>query len=347
MIQGQTIKNTYNGDGTTRVFNITFEFEDVSQIKFKVNSMPVDTNFSINAAAKTLTYPTVESELDPLTSADEIEIYRDTGITQDIDFENGGLLNAEMIEKGLDKLTMIAQELKKAIVPKESNLIVLPAGTDIDTLKKEGEYFIERATCSSGFPDDIPLVSDVANTPDYEGVAAYVKVIETKTESSYPTLQVTQICFFYPYKTFAPAYIVQDSCGIYERAFFAATGDWTVGWRTKNLTNIKRVVDCGVSVPGSNIVIPSNPYPNTVYMLGRIFNDYDFEVKPLTSLTLSNLPNSPYPVIFYFMTGDSFSGITASQIKGWIGSTTLDTNSVYKITITNLIGKIEKVTLVE
>jgi hypothetical protein len=43
----------------------------------------------------------------------------------------------------------------------------------------------------------------------------------------------------------------------------------------------------------------------------------------------------------------TFAGITASDIKGWIGSTTLDTNSVYKITITNLIGKIEKLTMVE
>lgn len=346
MITGQNVKNTYVGDGSTRQWNITFDFNDSSQIKFKVNGVDVATNFSLNTVTKVLTYPTVESELDPLTSSQEIEIYRDTSVTQNTEFNNGGLLNAKMIEDGLDKLTMIAQEIKDKLVVR-NNLKVMPDGTDIDSLKQEGEYFIERATCSSGFPDDLPLVSDVANTPNYEGVAAYVKVIETKTESSYPTLQVTQICFFYPYKTFAPTYLVSNVIGVYERAFFAATGDWTAGWGTKNLTNIKRVVDCGVSVPGSEIVIPSNPYPNTVYMLGRIFNDYDFDVRPLTSLTLSNLPNSPYPVTFYFMTGDSFSGITASQIKGWIGSTTLDTNSVYKITITNLIGKIEKVTLVE
>ncbi len=115
MITGQTTSNTYQGDGVNREFTITFEFTDSSQIKFKVNGEKVETNFALNTVAKTLTYPTVESELAPLTSADEIEIYRDTNITQDIDFTNGGQLNAEMIEDGLDKLTMICQELSKKI----------------------------------------------------------------------------------------------------------------------------------------------------------------------------------------------------------------------------------------
>lgn len=113
MITGQTVKNTYQGDGSNRVWNISFEFTDSSQIKFKVNGEEVTTNFALNTVAKTLTYPTVASGLAPLTSADEIEIYRDTEITQDIEFNNGGPLNAEMIEDGLDKLTMISQEIKK------------------------------------------------------------------------------------------------------------------------------------------------------------------------------------------------------------------------------------------
>lgn len=115
MITGQTVKNTYQGDGVNREFTITFEFTDASQVKFKVNGEAVETNFALNTVAKTLTYPTVASELDPLTSEDEIEIYRDTEITQDIEFNNGGPLNAKTIEDGLDKLTMIAQELNNKI----------------------------------------------------------------------------------------------------------------------------------------------------------------------------------------------------------------------------------------
>ena len=154
MITGQTVKNTYQGDGSNRVWNISFEFTDSSQIKFKVNGEAVTTNFSLNTVAKTLTYPTVESELSPLTSADEIEIYRDTSITQDIDFVNGGPLNADMIEDGLDKLTMISQEIKEIAESKavEGGLKVMPDGTDIDTLTEEGVYFIFGVTSTKGLP---------------------------------------------------------------------------------------------------------------------------------------------------------------------------------------------------
>jgi len=152
MITGQTVKNTYNGNGSTRDFTITFEFTDASQVKFKVNGEEVTTNYSLNPVSKILTYPTVASELDPLTSADEIEIYRDTTITQDIEFNNGGPLNADMIEKGLDKLTMIAQELGAREDVAEGGVTVLPDGTDVDTLTEEGLYFIKDVDSTKGLP---------------------------------------------------------------------------------------------------------------------------------------------------------------------------------------------------
>lgn len=154
MITGQTTSNTYQGDGVNREFTITFEFTDASQVKFKVNGQEVTTNYALNSVSKILTYPTVESELDPLTSADEIEIYRDTEITQDIEFNNGGPLNANMIEDGLDKLTMIAQEIKEIAESKaiEEGLKVMPDGTDIDTLTEEGAYFIFGVTSTRGLP---------------------------------------------------------------------------------------------------------------------------------------------------------------------------------------------------
>ncbi len=218
----------------------------------------------------------------------------------------------------------------------------LSDGTDIDTVLEEGEYFIEKATCSSGLPTDLPLHCEKANTASHNGVCAYIKVVKTKTESDYPTLKTTQICLFFPYGTSAPGYLVGSALGSYIRCL--STYEESKYWENIKLINSKRVIDCGISVPGGNIFIPSIPYPNTIYLLGRIFES---NVVPLTSLTLTNLPNSPESIIFYFKTGETFSGITASDIKGWIGSTTLDTNSVYKITITNLIGKIEKLTMVE
>jgi hypothetical protein len=64
-------------------------------------------------------------------------------------------------------------------------------------------------------------------------------------------------------------------------------------------------------------------------------------------LTGIEIPDTPYPIEIYFLTNNSFLGISAPQIKGWIGDTNLDADTVYKITITNLIARIEKVTVVE
>ena len=359
MITGQTVKNIYQGDGVNREFTITFEFTDASQVKFKVNGQEVTTNFSLNTVAKTLTYPTVASELDPLTSADEIEIYRDTEITQDIEFNNGGPLNADMIEYVLDKLTMIAQEVLN--IAKNSGLEagkgidiedgvisvkgvkVMPNGTDIDSLTEEGEYFIQLATCTSGFPSDFAITEERAGQPQYAGVSAYVKVIPTVTSATFPTAKTTQVCFLYKVDSMPSTINTFDS--IYIRTFRTAEG-WSGFWDNANINNKKRTIDCGISYP--NIVfIPTKLYPNTTYKLGYIFSSA--ETKEITSLNLSGtqIPDTPYPIEFIFKTGDSFSGITATQIKGWIGSTSLDANSVYKITIANLIGTIEKITVVE
>lgn len=342
MITGQTVKNTYQGDGVNREFTITFEFTDSSQVKFKVNGEEVTTNYALNSVSKTLTYPTVASELDPLTSADEIEIYRDTEITQDIEFNNGGPLNADMIEDGLDKLTMISQEIKHLVVGDGTNIKEL-GSADIDGLKEEGEFFVRNASCTSGFPDDLKTTQEsYGEVAPSNGKCAYVKVIPTNTgDTTYPTVKVTQICIFYT-KVSMPDNIASFR-GVYIRTYKSGSG-YPASWEIfTNLLNLKRKVDCGINYD-STPYMPDKVYPNTTYILGDLFG---ISPATLSSLTLSDLPDSSYPIEFIFKTGNSFSGITATQIKAWIGNTTLDANSVYKITIENLIGKIEKLTVVE
>jgi len=360
MITGQTVKNTYNGDGSTREFTITFEFADSSQVKFKVNGQEVTTNYSLNPVSKILTYPTVASELDPLTSADEIEIYRDTTITQDIEFNNGGPLNADMIEDGLDKLTMIAQEIGskvkdysagKGIDISDEGVISLEGITvldsaDIDSLKEEGEYFVKVATCTSGLPSDLPTTGEKANTDGISGVRAYVKVIKTETEASYPTTKITQEVTFYgvSYGSNTTSYL--DS---YIREMSSGEG-WSEYWVNYKI-NRKRAVACGAQF-GSPVTafIPEKLYPNTDYFIGNFIKEGNLNpdtIYPLSSLTLSDLPDSPYPITLYFKTDSTFSGITATDIVAWIGNTSLDTDSYYKITIENLVGTIEKLTVVE
>ena len=207
MITGQIVKNTYQGDGVNREFTITFDFTDSSQIKFKVNGEEVTTNYSLNTVAKTLTYPTVASELDPLTSTDKIEIYRDTEISQDIEFNNGGPLNANMIEYGLDKLTMIAQEILN--IAKNSGLEagkgidiedgvisvkgakVMPDGTDIDTLKEEGVYLISNPTSTKGMPTEPNL--NVSISGSYAIVRVIVPQIDKGTYFVYQEMTMWYI----------------------------------------------------------------------------------------------------------------------------------------------------------
>ena len=345
MITGQTVKNTYTGDGVTREFTITFEFTDSSQVKFKVNGEDVTTNYSLNTVAKTLTYPTVASELDPLKSTDEITIYRDTSVTQDIEFSNGGPLNADMIEDGLDKLTMIAQEIKSSTTSEDSDIKILPEGTDIDEVLNEGEYWIKAVTCTSGFPSDLPTTQEGAYTETLTAIHAYIKVIDTETEATYPTVKKTQICFFYEQMVGSST---SSFFGAYIRELSTSTG-YSKYWNNYNLLNRKRAIGCGINI-GGTVYMPTKFYPNTSYFLGNFIKAGAGDpetIVSLTSLTLSSLPDSPYPIEFYFKTGETFSGITASQIKAWIGNTTLDTESAYKITIKNLIGTIEKLTVVE
>lgn len=223
----------------------------------------------------------------------------------------------------------------------------LPEGTDIDTLKEIGEYFIEKATCSSGFPIDLRTTTEVANSPGYAGVSAYVKVLPINTEASYPTVKVNQICLFYTIQS-QPDNLTNIQ-NIWIREMDSAEG-WSEYWNTLYISNNKKVVNCGVGVPYSNVYIPPKLYPNTVYRLGNLFHSTSsLQVKGLTRLELTGIeiPDTPYPIEIYFLTNNPFLGISASQIKGWIGDTNLDADSVYKITITNLVGKIEKVTLVE
>lgn len=94
--------------------------------------------------------------------------------------------------------------------------------------------------------------------------------------------------------------------------------------------------------------IPIKLYPNIDYFIGNVIKPSNINpntIYPLYDLTLTDLPDSPYPIGIYFKTGATFSGITATQIKAWIGNTTLNPDSCYKLTIANLIGTIEELTI--
>lgn len=121
MITNTVVRNILVGNGTTRVFQFTFECNDSSNVKIVVKRGDSDEEiissaYTIDIINKTATYP-IESEtgIDVLTSDDKICIYRETPQTQILDLTNGGLFDAENLEATFDKLIKIINELNSKI----------------------------------------------------------------------------------------------------------------------------------------------------------------------------------------------------------------------------------------
>lgn len=116
MISNLNVKATYNGNGLTRAFPITFAFTDKSQIYAVLgDGTEIDqTDFTVDTRALTVTYP--KSNDDPaLATGETITIYRVTDKTQQADLTNQGGAWPETIESSLDKLTQIVQEMDEEL----------------------------------------------------------------------------------------------------------------------------------------------------------------------------------------------------------------------------------------
>ena len=323
MITGQTVKNTYQGDGVNREFTITFEFTDASQVKFKVNGQEVTTNFALNTVAKTLTYPTVASELDPLTSADEIEIYRDTEITQDIEFNNGGPLNAKMIEDGLDKLTMISQELKEKVTEK-TDVTELPEGTDIDGILDTGVYFVKNPTSSMGMP-----IADYTGSPA-NGSYAIIRVTRVDETDKGTYLSYQEMALIWQYtgvNSIAKPQVYSRYLTDYSYA--------DKGWR-RNSNGLTRVRISGIT----SATIDAQTYAGCLVLVGS--GSYVLPSSAITSLTITLSYGTGDKTIIVFKAGAGFT--LNKDIGYWLGEEpTFTQGSVYKITIEDSFLKCEEV----
>lgn len=333
MIIGQTVKNTYQGDGVNREFTITFEFTDASQVKFKVNRQEITTNYSLNTVAKTLTYPTVASELDPLTSADKIEIYRDTVITQDIEFNNGGPLNADMIEDGLDKLTMIAQELgakeggdTPTPTPSSEEVITLPEGTDIDTVLATGVYYVKNPTSTKGMP-----LADWGGSPT-NGSYAIIRVAKVNSPAKGTRLSYQEMALIWQHTGIDSLAEPQ----VYSRYLtdYAYTNQ---SW--KRLSNgLIRVKMSGIT----SATISARTYAGCLVLIGS--DSYVLPSSAITSLTITNSNETGDKTIIVFKAGTGFTLNMDFGVGYWLGEEpTFTPGSVYMITIKDSFLRCEEV----
>ena len=119
-ISTQITKRTYQGNGVNRVWEVDFPLLAADDLHVYITSpsgqeTELSAAYSLNALRTELTYPTEASGLAPLASGWRITLLRATPLTQEIDLTRQGELDAEVLEKGYDKLTLLVQEIKEVL----------------------------------------------------------------------------------------------------------------------------------------------------------------------------------------------------------------------------------------
>ena len=145
-VQNQIVKNVYVGNGSTTVFPFTFAMDakhpeyikcfvtDTGSVAGKV------TDFTVDTAAKTVTYPATASAA-KLTSSQKLTVYRSLPVVQLLNLVNQGPFFAEDIEQQLDDIVFICQQLEETF----SRCLTFSVDTDAE-----------------GFDTSIPLQADKA-----------------------------------------------------------------------------------------------------------------------------------------------------------------------------------------
>lgn len=126
-----TVKNTYTADGSNRNWEFTFPFRSTDDLRISTvdedgEETEINTAYEIDTDNSRVIYPTLESGLAPLATGIKITLWRDTPRTQSIDLLRQGVLDAQELEGGFDKLTMITQELDE----RTGRALMYPAGSD-------------------------------------------------------------------------------------------------------------------------------------------------------------------------------------------------------------------------
>ena len=137
MIENTSTKILYSTDGTNKVFDIPFDFINNEDVVLSVK-LPTDTDFTkitenylVNKAMATITYPVSGNAI---VADSSVLIERNTPVTP---LESSAKLHftSSDVERGLDKITMIAQEIKNSTDG---------YATDIKTLRKDTDDLTDK-----------------------------------------------------------------------------------------------------------------------------------------------------------------------------------------------------------
>lgn len=117
-VQNQTVKNVYQGNGSTTVFPYTFALneDDGEYVGVYVTNeegvSELTTNYTINTTAQTVTYPRTG---EPLPEDRKITILRELPNEQNLNLENLGPFFADDVEDEMDREVMMIQQLAEQV----------------------------------------------------------------------------------------------------------------------------------------------------------------------------------------------------------------------------------------
>ncbi len=112
----------YDGDGVTRDWAITFDVDELTETDFELYlteaevDTPITTGYEIDLVTPQVTYPTVVSGLDLLTSSQKITIKPVLPLKQEfIDVAVQGSIPLPAIESGFDRVVLMLQQQQEEI----------------------------------------------------------------------------------------------------------------------------------------------------------------------------------------------------------------------------------------
>lgn len=175
-VANTTTKLQYKGNGENRTFGITFPLADGSHLRLFLTTpqgveSEITKNFAFSDTLDSITYPTLESGMEPLADGYTLTLLRQTPPTQELDLQSGHALDAEELERGFDKLTCLVQEAQEQM----ARAICYPVSA-------------EEKTSAEGFLEQLNELKDTAQKAQAEAQKTLSQASDLKDE----TLQIAR-----------------------------------------------------------------------------------------------------------------------------------------------------------
>ena len=264
-------------------------------------------------------------------------------IATDANFNNNKIVNAK-IDASENEITGVVEELQAGNgISISGNTISLkgttqlPDETDIDTIRTEGNYFIDSPTSTYGLPT-LPHVVMIQNLQEHGttsgNVGKWLCLLLVEKQYGYGTYFIRQTVTFTPIVWSGMDYIASDTL-MFTRILSDSTYPNTIATHSWTKIDGDRTTLYYDEHTRNQPMTISNLSGNYTYMVG--FNSQ----YSITGLTLTNIENTPNEIqVIFKVTTDNFT-LTAEQLQILnYNNIIFETGKTYILTIKNLYASI-------